>query len=203
MSKSKEIEEHFKVDADNAAAKAVFNNEENDAFLGVRHKGFYETDDTYEGVAVTRYIFDNGHVYYYDDDNDEFVYESKVSADLFLHRYIEVILLNFIKANGLTQGEARLPMYCEMEEVECRSLIRLCIDREHRIVSLSNILIPMRLQNQGLGTGLIKQIYTLCHYLGYRLVLVQMVESFYKRMVARGATVIDFETVEINDHTKL
>ena len=51
---------------------------------------------------------------------------------------------------------------------------------------------------------LISDIFLVCENLGYKLRLTEMVESFYNRMVSRGATIITtLDEVEISPDTNL
>lgn len=80
----------------------------------------------------------------------------------------------------------------------------LVIDRDDRIVKVTNILVPIGFHHYNYGKDLLAIIYQQCKNLGYRLWLVDMVQSFYERMVKRGAKVIEEnDIVEIDDGTDL
>lgn len=69
---------------------------------------------------------------------------------------------------------------------------------------MTNILLPQDLRRQGIGLKLINDIFLVREKLGYKLHLTEMVESFYNRMVRRGAIVIiPYDEVEITSETKL
>lgn len=69
---------------------------------------------------------------------------------------------------------------------------------------MTNILLPRDLRRQDIGLKLISDIFLVCEKLGYKLRLTEMVESFYNRMVRRGAVVITpYDEVEITSETKL
>ena len=73
-----------------------------------------------------------------------------------------------------------------------------------RIVAISNIHLNPSNRYQGLGKKLISIIYDVCQRVNYKLHLVQMVESFYIRMLNRGAeVVVPYDTLEINENTNL
>ena len=70
-------------------------------------------------------------------------------------------------------------------------------------VQIPNIMIPYMLRHKGIGKHIISMIYDACKMFGYRLLIVQMVDSFFNRLIDRGAVMIDEETVEITGNTKL
>ena len=74
---------------------------------------------------------------------------------------------------------------------------------EYEQVQIQTLMIPYLLRRKGIGKKIISIIYEACKVFGYRLLVVDMVESFYNRLLERGAIMIDFETVEITDNTKL
>ena len=170
-----------------------------DEELGERLPGLFRTqivDDN--GHDCLNIVFDNGEHYVYDYAEETMHYVNRVPESFFIHKLLEKVIYDFIAENNL-QGD----IYCSRNEVSVKSLIRLLPYREERIVYLPNIMLPFSLRGKGLGLKLISDIYTVCKRTGYRLQLSMMVESFYKRMVARGATIIDPDTVEINDKTIL
>ena len=57
--------------------------------------------------------------------------------------------------------------------------------------------------HQGMREKILSLIFNVCELLGYRLFIVDMVESFHENLVQRGATCIDYETVEITKFTNL
>ncbi|GHU86789.1 hypothetical protein FACS189476_00740 [Spirochaetia bacterium] len=68
---------------------------------------------------------------------------------------------------------------------------------------IPNIIIPQFLKHNGIGKKMISLIYETLKQFDYRLFVVQMVDSFYNRLLQRGAVPIDGDTVEITDNTKL
>jgi hypothetical protein len=70
-------------------------------------------------------------------------------------------------------------------------------------VKIPNIMIPYTLRHKGIGKHIISVIYGACKIFGYRLFIVQMVDSFYNRLLKRGAIMIDEDSVEITDDAKL
>lgn len=65
-------------------------------------------------------------------------------------------------------------------------------------------MVPIEFHHNNYGKDLLAIIYQQCKNLGYRLWLIDMVQSFYDRMVKRGAKVIEVnDIVEIDDGTDL
>ena len=83
-------------------------------------------------------------------------------------------------------------------------IIKLTVAEEFKEIHISNIYLPMPLRRQGIGKGLIAKIYDVAKAHNYSLFLVLMTESFFNRMVKRGAVVIDEgDCVQITDRTNL
>jgi len=82
-------------------------------------------------------------------------------------------------------------------------VLRLVFLYDSRQVQIPNILVTDKLRHTGTGKKMIKIIYELCKFYEYDLFIVDMVESFYNRMLKRGALRIDADTVQITDKTEL
>ena len=168
--------------------------------MGERLPGLFQADIVdKDGHECLNMIFDNGEHFVYDHVEQTMYHVNRIPENFFIHKFLEKVVYDFIVEHNLQKG--CLPIYCVRNEVSVTRLIKLLPDQEEGIVYLPNIILPTSLRRQGLGLKLISDIYAVCKRTGYRLVLSMMVESFYNRMVARGATSIDFETVEINDNT--
>lgn len=175
---------------------APFDDEE----MGERLPGLFRAEIVdNDGHECLNIIFDDGEHFVYDHAEKTMHHVNRIPEDFFIHKFLEKVVYDFIVEHNLQKGF--LPIYCVQNEVSVKTFIKLLPYREEGIVYLPNIMLPSFLREKGLGLKLISDIYTVCKRTGYRLVLSMMVESFYKRMVARGATVIDFETVEINEKT--
>lgn len=174
---------------------APFDDEE----MGERLPGLFRAEIVDEdGHECLNLIFDNGEHYVYDYTEESMHYVNRIPESFFIHKYLEKVIYDFLTENNLQRD-----IYCSRNEISVKSLIRLLPYREEGIVYLPNIMLPFSLRGKGLGLKLISDIYAVCKRTGYKLQLSMMVESFYKRMVARGATIIDSDTVEINDKTNL
>lgn len=176
------------------AANPRYDNEASDDEYGERRNGFWvkNTDD-----GGLRFTFDNGHLFEL-TQNKTLFYED-AGLDYFIDKDIEIALNTFIAENKVGSPVSRY-----QDEIESQSFIRVVVHRRERIVAISNIYLSPYMQHQGLGKKAISVIYDICKRLNYKLHLVQMVESFYMRMLNRGAEVIvPYDTLEITDTTNL
>lgn len=173
--------------------------------FGKRNPGRFEKIvDTDEGPRM-RWIFDNGNSYYYDSQS-QIIYEGyPFQKDFFIHKWIEKHIYDLIVT---VTGMERPSIQCVSNEIIATSnpviAIRAIVNRPERIVSVTNIHIYERMRHNGYGKLLLKNIYKTCRDLNYRLFLTETVQSFYDRMVARGARIIEVGNVlEIIDTTDL
>lgn len=193
--------EQFKADMEYNKNNILFTME-NDENLGQRAKGAYVEDIYIENKEFTRIIFDNGHQYCENNETGEIEVCDKVPKNYFIHKYLEKEIHDFILEHKI--GSPELLIYCTENEVSVKTLIKLHINREEKIVYLPNIMIPTELRFKGgIGKKLIASLYEICQSLNYRLVVVQMVESFFNSLKDRNGKVIDFETIEITNQTNL
>ena len=176
-----------------------------DCVLGERFTGGFKRIGHDKDGDYIRYFFDNGQNYTF-VTNEEMLYEcNPIPDDYFIHKYIEKCIYDIITINS----DKELPaIVCQENEVLSKEnpiiIIRIIIDRECRIVYVTNIFVPMEKRYNGYGKKLLGEVYAICLKLGYRLLLTEMVESFYYRMVQRGAMVIDaLNVVEITKDTNL
>ncbi len=175
---------------------------QDDETMGKREQGFYTKFIKDEGHDCKLFIFDNGHRYLLDIEEVKLYKSESIPEESFIHKHLEKIVSDFVSKWELDPEEYRV--YCTENEVSARSLIKLHIYREQKIVYLPNILMPMDLRfRNGIGKKLIAQIFVICQRLNYQLVLVQLVESFYNSLQRRNAKIIDGDTVEITENTNL
>ncbi len=173
-----------------------------DEVMGKRGDGFFCRDfqEELEGEyhECQNIIFDNGSRFVFDKDEQKIYTLESVPEDYFIHKYLEKIIYDYKE-----KYDIKASLYCGKDEIEARPFIRLLLYRQEKVVYLHNIMLPMELRGQGIGLQMISEIYAVCKKLGYRLVLVQMMERFYDRMVRRGAKVLSLNEVEITDETNL
>jgi len=84
-------------------------------------------------------------------------------------------------------------------------LLRLLISYKYKQVQISNIFLPDFMRYNGIGKKLISKIFLVSEKEQYELFIVDMVSSFYKRMITRGALpcVECDDAVQIVSKTKL
>ncbi|WP_342564227.1 hypothetical protein NST84_03265 [Paenibacillus sp. FSL R7-0345] len=84
-------------------------------------------------------------------------------------------------------------------------VLQLGISHRTKQLHLSNIFIPITEHNKGYGFGLLHEILTVANAYGYKLFIVDMVPSFYKRMVSKGAkaAIEADDVVLVDDETEL
>jgi hypothetical protein len=83
------------------------------------------------------------------------------------------------------------------------AVLRLNVMDRSREVQIPTIFFPPSWRGNRIGMALIADIFRVCERYGYRLFIVQMVESFYRYMQGFGVRKIDHDTVEILGSTRL
>jgi len=192
--------EELKADYENSKLHSVFADVD-DEILGRRCQGYFmkDVDVDKEGNTVFSVVFDNGHHYF--TNGMDVTRAVDIPAKVFIHKYLEKVLYDYVQQAPFPVSNE---VYCSQYEVSVTSFIRLVIDRDDRIVKVTNILVPIGFHHYNYGKDLLAIIYHRCKQLGYRLWLVDMVQSFYERMVKRGAKVIEVnDIVEVDDGTDL
>lgn len=84
-------------------------------------------------------------------------------------------------------------------------LLRLFVLYDCKQAHITNIFIPSFMKHNGFGKKLIQRIFVLSNIAEYSLFLVDMVPSFYDKMIARGASpcIGCDDAVEITENTIL
>jgi predicted acetyltransferase len=82
-------------------------------------------------------------------------------------------------------------------------VLRILINHAAKQIGIPNIFIPADLQHNGYGKKVIATVYAVAVQHGYEVFIIDLVQSFFKRLVNRGAEVIDDETVRITSATRL
>jgi hypothetical protein len=174
-----------------------------DEVMGQREQGVYVNDIIDDGRECRNYIFDNGHHYVLDIEEQVLYVCEPIPAEYFIHKYLEKIVSDFIDKWLIDESDSETFIYCSTDEVEAKSLIRLLPYRDEKIVYLTNIMIPIELKHKGLGKLLIKQIFDICQRLKYRFILLDVVDSFSKSLEKRNAKFLHFDKIEITKETNL
>jgi hypothetical protein len=90
------------------------------------------------------------------------------------------------------------------EDVKSKTLLlKLFIDHDNKQVQLPNIFLPEFMRKSGLGKRLISIVYSVAEKHGYELFITEMTESFFARMIARGAVPCEEDIVMITAKTDL
>lgn len=184
------------------------------------------------GPQIEGMVRSNGHFYEYKDDGslhilfdtgNLFIIENKnvvgridAGDEYFIDKQIIKAIYAFIDSNpamkvSYNYSETNYEDQIELTRTDKNSqtgqpsiLVRFNIDRNLRTITITNILIPHELCHNSYGKGIIKEIFKAGERHGYQLFLVQVVQGFYDRLVARGAKIIvEDDVVEINAETNL
>jgi hypothetical protein len=111
---------------------------------------------------------------------------------------------NYIQLEGLIDEKNKTEKkFIEDYFKSPNMVLRIYFLHNSKQVQIPNIMIPYALRHKGIGKHIISLIYDVCKVFGYRLFIVQMVDSFYNRLLKRRALMIDEDSVEITDDTKL
>lgn len=177
----------------------------NDETFGRHKDGRFCVPFIDKGDIIVHYIFDNGHHYKLNATNKMLYKVEDVSIEYMIPHYIQKKILDFsVKYDLKDQEECKREMVCNKYEINAMPLIRILLHRQHQhIVEITNILIPFRLHGNGIGKKLIKEIFNICNTYGYRLFLLDLVDSFKESLKRRNAIIFDWDNAEITEFTKL
>lgn len=174
-----------------------------DEVMGQRGQGVYIKDFVDNENECLNFIFDNGHKYIFDKDEEILYVGEPILEEYFIHKLLEKEISDFIDEWSIDKLIEDFFLHCTESEILAKSFIRLLPFREEKIVYLTNIMIPIELKHKGLGKFLLKKVFDICQRLKYRLILQDVVESFSKSLKNRNAKFLDFDTIEITKETKL
>lgn len=83
-------------------------------------------------------------------------------------------------------------------------MLGMIISSKYKQVQIGNIFLPQFMKHNGIGKKMISKIFGLSEKYGYELYIVDMVDSFYNKMINRGALPCDhYDAVKIVKETKL
>ncbi|MBQ2886992.1 MAG: hypothetical protein IJE43_25040 [Alphaproteobacteria bacterium] len=90
-------------------------------------------------------------------------------------------------------------------EIEPFTLLKLYIYPEWNQIHITNIFLPDFMKYKGIGKRIINDIFIIAKQEQYSLFIVDMVDSFYNKMIKRGAAPCKdcYDAVQIVDETKL
>ena len=117
-----------------------------------------------------------------------------------------------MQAEGKSDLKHRPDIEQSLIEVICRQLVdsptltlvlRVHFDHLSRQIKVPNILMPLGMQHQRLGKRVLGELYKVAEAHDYELLVVDLVASFFDRLVCRGAVIVDDHTVKITAQTNL
>ena len=76
---------------------------------------------------------------------------------------------------------------CKPDEKTEYIMLRLYLNCNYKQFQISNIFLPIFMRHKSIGKTIIHKIFLVAEKEQYELYIVDMVKSFYKRMIARGA----------------
>lgn len=103
-----------------------------------------------------------------------------------------------------SDGEVLVKGEVTAEDLGLTTMLRVVVNHEDDQILIPNILMPSPIKQRGLGKELIARILRVAQMHSCELFVVDLVPSFYRRLVARGAVSIEAnETVLITKETDL
>jgi len=108
-----------------------------------------------------------------------------------------------------TQGWMELYLKCNIKDDNIAKsgdiVLNIIFNHSENQILIPTILFTgiFRLFYEGMREKVLSLIFHVCDLAEYRLFLVDMVESVHEKFIDRGATYIDYETVEITKYTNL
>lgn len=167
----------------------------------IRYNGYYISDDENSDGTIN-VLFDNGNLYTLKDNE---VIDKKDGNHVdFIDKQIERFLNNYINGHPLLSKRHKYIVNSDdLISVDGDLILKLNIDRGNKIISIPNIMVVSS-KHHGYGKEVIAGIYEIATKHSYKVYLVEMVESFYNKMIKRGAKIIyKLDAVEITPETKL
>lgn len=82
-------------------------------------------------------------------------------------------------------------------------VLRVLFDHEHKNIQIPNIFMPKSMSHQGIGKRTLQRIFDVAKPLGYDLYITELVDGFKKRLLSRGAVLVEQDVVKITDQTEL
>ncbi len=111
---------------------------------------------------------------------------------------------NFIFTSSLYDSAIQINGTENKPEGTTMMFFRAGINKEDGQVYIANIFIPYEFKHQNIGKDMISIVYKSSLNFGYDVFLVEMTDSFYERMLKRGASTCDVSGVlHITENTKL
>jgi len=104
----------------------------------------------------------------------------------------------------VSHGEIEVKGQVDNREVSRTLVLKAVINHGDMQIYIPNIFMPEFMRHLGIGKTVISKILDVAEAHGYKLFVVDLVQSFYDRLVERGATVCEEnEVVQITRKTDL
>lgn len=167
----------------------------------IRHNGHYVSNDE-NSDGTFHVLFDNGNLYTIKDQ--EVIYKKDGNHIDFIDKQIERFLKQYINGHpSLFQRHKYIVNKNNELLVDGDLKLRLLINRDDKSIIIPKIMVSVS-KYRGYGKEVLSGIYEIASKHLYKVLLVEMVESFYDKMVKRGAQVIyPYDVVEITSETRL
>ena len=123
--------------------------------------------------------------------------------DLLLSRLESMPWHDFYLESGYGDVRGELVVLCRQnaDSEALTKVLRAEFLHDDEQVYITNIFMPESMTKERLGKRVLKAMYDACAKHNYDLLLVDMVPSFYRRMLERGAHRVDGDSVQINANT--
>lgn len=104
----------------------------------------------------------------------------------------------------VSRSEVEVRGQVDDKETSRTRVLKVVINHDNKQICIPNIFMPEFMRQFGLGKQIIAMILDIAESHGYHLLIVDLVPSFYNRLVKRGAVVIeDGDIVLITRETDL
>lgn len=196
-----DLAKQYKADLEYNAANPMFSDKD-DEMLGERKDGYYSKIDDVNGRKFLCHTFDNGHCYYMNPNTKKIMQFTELRPDLFLHKYIETYVSNFVQANALS-NVANATFTVQFEEVILANadvhFLQIEIDRDENALLVESIF----LANADVEMKLLAGIYRLCKFCAFPMFVGNTSDSLAEMLENAGAVKDEDDIFEINETTQL
>ncbi|MCR5569419.1 MAG: hypothetical protein K6G31_09120 [Paludibacteraceae bacterium] len=197
-----DIAKLYKADLEYNAANPLFSDKD-DEMLGERKQGYYSKIDDQNGRKFLCHTFDNGHCYFMNPNTRKLMQFMELRPDIFLHKFIETYLSNFIAGNP-SEVFDQVAVNTQFEEVNVSRgevlVAKFELDRDE-----NSLLLSLPAFNQpDLGLKLVEGIYRLCKYCAFQMFVGDAAPAVNEALEKAGAVSVEDEEnmYEITDECK-
>ena len=111
--------------------------------------------------------------------------------------------MHFISYSFSAGADAEISIVIDTNKNFSQTLLEVLIFENSQSICIPKIMIHESIRHRGVGKKMIEICFKVARHFGYRLRIVQMVDSFFNRMLKRGAKQLDYDEVEITESTDL